>query len=66
METRPISIKEASQMMHMPEQFVRVSIFAGKIPGAYYLEGKNGKRGQYFVTNTQIANLMKGAWDEEE
>ena len=66
MNTRPISIKEASRMMQMPEQFVRVSIFAGKIPGAYYIEGKNGKRGQYFVTNKQIENLMKGAWDEEE
>ena len=53
-------------MMQMPEQFVRVSIFAGKIPGAYYLEGKNGKRGQYFVTDVQIRNLMKGVWDEVE
>ena len=53
-------------MMQMPEQFVRVSIFSGKIPGAYYLEGKNGKRGQYFVTDVQIRNLMKGGWDEEE
>lgn len=66
METRPISIREASRMMQVPEQFVRVSIFAGKIPGAYYIEGKNGKRGRYFVTNTQIENLMKGVWNEEE
>ena len=66
METRPISIKEASQMMQVPEQFVRLSIFAGKIPGAYYLEGKNGKRGKYFITNTQVSNLLKGVWDEVE
>ena len=66
METRPISIREASKMMKMPEQFVRVSIFAGKIPGAYYLEGANGKRGKYYVTNTQIENMMKGAWNEGE
>ena len=66
MSTRPISIREASQMMQKPEQFVRLSIFAGKIPGAYYLEGKNGKRGMYFITNTQIENLMKGVWNEEE
>lgn len=57
---RPISIKEASRMMQKPEQFVRLSIFAGKIPGAYYLEGKNNKRGTYFVTDEQIENLMKG------
>ena len=58
---KPISIKEASRMMQKPEQFVRVSIFAGKIPGAYYLEGKNGKRGTYFITDEQVENLMKGA-----
>ena len=57
---RPISIKEASQMMQKPEQFVRVSIFAGKIPGAYYLEGKNGKRGTYYITDEQVTNMMKG------
>ena len=63
---RPISIKEASQMMQMPQQFVRLSIFAGKIPGAYYLEGKNGKRGKYYITDTQVTNMMKGVWDEAE
>lgn len=58
---RVISIKEASIMMQKPEQFVRVSIFAGKIPGAYKIEGKNGKRGQYYITDEQVKNLMKGA-----
>ena len=58
---KQISIKEAARMMGVAEQFVRVSIFAGKIPGAYKLEGKNGKRGKYFITDEQITNLMKGA-----
>lgn len=48
-------------MMQVPEQFLRTSIFAGKIPGAYKIEGKNGKRGQYYITDEQIENLMKGA-----
>lgn len=58
---RPISIKEASRMMQMPEQFVRVSIFAGKIPGAYYIKQEGKSRGQYFITDEQVENLMKGA-----
>ncbi len=61
---RPITIREASRKMQMPEQFVRDSIFRGKIPGAYYLEGKGNKRGKYFVTDAQIDNMMKGVWDE--
>lgn len=55
-----LTIKEAAQMMQVPEQWLRLSIYAGKIPGAYYLEGKNNKRGTYYVTDTQIENLMKG------
>lgn len=47
-------------MMQVPEQYLRVSINAGKIPGAFYLEGKGGKRGTYYVTDEQIKNLMKG------
>ena len=57
---RTISIKEASRMMQKPEQWVRVAIFAGKIPGAFYLPGKNNKRGTYFITDEQVTNLMKG------
>ena len=60
MTAKPISIREASIMMQMPEQFVRVSIFKGKIPGAYYLEGENGKRGTYYITNTQVRKMMEG------
>lgn len=59
-DTRPISIKEASDLMQMPEQFVRMCIAAGKIPGAFYLEGSGGKRGKYYVTNTQVEKMMKG------
>ena len=59
-ETKPVSIKEASKMMQVHEQFVRLSIRAGEIPGAFYIEGKGGKRGKYYVTNTQIENMMKG------
>lgn len=59
-----ISIREAARMMQVPEQFVRVSIFAGKIPGAYKVEGRNGKRGQYYITDEQVKNLMKGVKDE--
>ena len=55
-----ISIREAAHRMQVPEQFVRVSIFAGKIPGAYRIEGKNGKRSQYYITDEQVTNLMKG------
>ena len=57
---RPISIKEASIMMRKPEQFVRVSIFAGNIPGAYYQKGENKKRGSYYITDEQVKNMMKG------
>lgn len=66
MDAKRLTIKEASKMMQVPEQFLRVSIFAGKIPGAYYLPGKNNKRGQYFITDVQVKNLMKGVRDEEE
>jgi hypothetical protein len=63
MEVRPISIKEASEMMRMPEQFVRMSIFAGKIPGAFYRKKEGAKRGQYFITNVQVQRVMEGKND---
>ena len=62
-ETRPITIREASQMMQVPENFVRVSIIAGKIPGAFYIKQEGKKRGDFYITNTQVENMMKGAWD---
>ena len=59
-ETRRITIKEASRMMQVTEQHLRVSISAKKIPGAYYLEGRNGKRRTYFITEAQVKNMMEG------
>ena len=61
-----LSIREAAVMMRKPEQFVRVSIFAGKIPGAYKIEGKNGKRGQYYITDEQILNMQRGGKTQDE
>ena len=58
---RVISIREASQMMQMPQQYVRESIRRGKIPGAYYLKKDNKSRGSFYITDAQIENLMKGA-----
>ena len=58
-----ISIKEASQMMQKPEQFVRMAVQLGKIPGAFTIGDR--KRKTYFITDEQIKNLMKGAKHEE-
>ena len=58
---RVISIREASRMMQMPEQYIRESIRRGKIPGAYYLKKDNKSRGSFYITDAQIENLMKGA-----
>lgn len=63
MEARPISIREASKMMQVPEQFVRVSIAKGKIPGAYYLKEDDKTRGTYYVTDAQITTLMEGRYE---
>ena len=62
---RVISIREASKMMQMPEEFVRESIRRGKIPGAYYLKRDDKSRGSFFITDAQIENLMKGAVENE-
>lgn len=58
---KPISIREASSMMQKPEQFVRVSISMGMIPGAFYIKGEGKQRGSYYITDDQVKNLMKGA-----
>lgn len=62
-ETRPITIKEASRMMKRPEQYVRVAIFAGKIPGAFYQKKDGASRGSYYITNTQVQRMMEGKND---
>ena len=65
MTAKPISIREASIMMQMPEQFVRVAIYAGKIPGAFYIKQEGATRGQYFITDAQVENLMRGGITDE-
>lgn len=54
-----ITTKEAAQMMQISEQGVRMMIQLGRIPGASC--GGSKARRSYFVTDEQIANLMKGA-----
>lgn len=56
---RRITTKEAAQMMQISEQAVRMMIQFGRIPGASC--GGSRARRSYFVTDEQIANLMKGA-----
>ena len=50
-------------MMGKPEQAVRMLIQLDKIPGAF-CTGPKYKR-TYFITDTQIENLMKGAVENE-
>lgn len=59
---RTITIKEAAQMMGKSEQYVRVAVQLGKIPGAF-VTGSKVRKG-YFITDAQIQNLMKGVKDE--
>lgn len=54
-----ITTKEAARMMQISEQGVRMMIQLGRIPGASC--GGSKARRSYFVTDEQIANLMKGA-----
>ena len=56
---RRITTKEAARMMQISEQGVRMMIQLGRIPGASC--GGSRARRSYFVTDEQIANLMKGA-----
>ena len=55
---RTITVKEAAQMMGKSEQYVRVAVQLGKIPGAF-VTGSKARRG-YFITDAQVQNLMKG------
>ena len=45
-------------MMGKSEQYVRVAVQLGKIPGAF-VTGSKARRG-YFITDVQVQNLMKG------
>lgn len=57
-----ITPKQAAQIMQCGEQQVRMMVQRGKIPGAF-CTGKNPRR-TYYIYDTQIKNLMKGAENE--
>lgn len=56
-----ITVKQAAEMMNVGEQQVRVMVQNGRIPGASY--GGSKTRRSYFITDTQIENLMKGGFN---
>lgn len=53
-----ITTKQAAEMMQISEQAVRMMIRLGRIPGASC--GGSKTRRSYFITDVQVANLMKG------
>lgn len=53
-----ITTKEAARMLQMSVQGVRMMIQIGRIPGASC--GGTKARRSYFITDEQVANLMKG------
>ena len=53
-----ITTKEAARMMQISEQGVRMMIRIGRIPGASC--GGTKSRRSYYITDEQVANLMKG------
>lgn len=54
-----LTIKEASKMLGIAEQGTRMMIQLGRIPGATFIEGKEGRK-TYYITDAQVQNLMKG------
>lgn len=56
-----ITVKRAAEMMNVGVQQVRVMVQNGRIPGASY--GGSKTRKSYFITDTQIENLMKGGFN---
>lgn len=55
-----LTIKEASKMLGIAEQGTRMLIQLGRIPGATYIEGEEGRK-TYYITDEQVLNMMKGA-----
>jgi excisionase family DNA binding protein len=55
---KKITTKEAARMMQISEQAVRMMIRIGRIPGASC--GGTKLRRSYYITDEQVANLMKG------
>lgn len=53
-----ITVEEAARMLQMSVQGVRMMIQIGRIPGASC--GGTKARRSYFITDEQVANLMKG------
>ena len=53
-----ITTKEAAKMMQISEQACRMMIQLGRIPGASC--GGTKARRSYFITDEQVAKLMKG------
>jgi len=59
-----ITTKQASIMMGVSEQAVRVMIQNGRIPGASC--GGSKTRHSYFITDAQIKTLMEGGIANDE
>lgn len=53
-----ITVEEAARMMQVSSQQIRMMIQIGRIPGASC--GGTKARRSYFITDEQVANLMKG------
>lgn len=63
---RPITIREAAQMMQAPDEFVREAIRQNKIPGAFYMKKDDRTRGVFYITDEQVTNMMKGVVKDGE
>lgn len=46
-------------MLGIAEQGTRMLIQLGRIPGATFIEGRDGRK-TYYITDVQVQNLMKG------
>ena len=57
-----ITTKQASQMMGISEQAVRIMVQLNRIPGATCYGPKY--RRTYYITSEQVENLMKGVSNE--
>ena len=54
-----LTIKQASEIMGIAEQGLRMMIQLNRIPGATFIEGRDGRK-TYYITDVQVQNLMKG------
>jgi len=58
---KPLSIKQAAELLQVGEQAVREMIKAGCIPGACAFGSKKHLR--YYITDSQIQSFMKGGFN---